>query len=94
MKDEDGELHNVMLFAAKDDPNRYPMWVTGSFSGGGCGVETDTEAGLFTPLMVATSWQGRLDRVVRRRLGLAVQDQQDAEREAAERPTAARKKIQ
>ncbi|KAE8992394.1 hypothetical protein PF005_g20373 [Phytophthora fragariae] len=51
MKDEDGELHNVMLFAAKDDPNRYPMWITGSFSGGGCGVETDTEAGLFTPLM-------------------------------------------
>ncbi|KAE8974970.1 hypothetical protein PR001_g25846 [Phytophthora rubi] len=51
MKDEDGELHNVMLFAAKGDLNRYPMWVTGSFSGGGCGVETDTEAGLFNPLM-------------------------------------------
>ncbi|KAE9283178.1 hypothetical protein PR003_g27200 [Phytophthora rubi] len=55
MKDEDGELHNVMLFAAKGDLNRYPMWVTGSFSGGGCGVETDTEAGLFNPLMVGVS---------------------------------------
>ncbi|KAF1792795.1 Glycosyl hydrolase, five-bladed beta-propellor domain [Phytophthora cactorum] len=41
MTDEDGELHNVMLFAAEGDPNRYPMWATGSFSGGGCGVEVD-----------------------------------------------------
>ncbi|KAF4315918.1 hypothetical protein G195_010540, partial [Phytophthora kernoviae 00238/432] len=56
MTDEDGELHNVMLFAAEGDPNRYPMWATGSFgSGGGCGVETDPEAGLFTPLMVGVS---------------------------------------
>ncbi|KAF1784357.1 Glycosyl hydrolase, five-bladed beta-propellor domain [Phytophthora cactorum] len=55
MTDEDGELHNVMLFAAEGDPNRYPMWATGSFSGGGCGVEVDPEAGLFTPLMVGVS---------------------------------------
>ncbi|KAL3665080.1 hypothetical protein V7S43_009713 [Phytophthora oleae] len=55
MTDEDGELHNVMLFAAEGDPNRYPMWATGSFSGGGCGVETDPDAGLFTPLMVGVS---------------------------------------
>ncbi|KAG1685492.1 hypothetical protein DVH05_021290 [Phytophthora capsici] len=55
MTDEDGELHNVMLFAAEGDPNRYPMWATGSFSGGGCGVETDPDAGFFTPLMVGIS---------------------------------------
>ncbi|KAE9339028.1 hypothetical protein PR003_g11218, partial [Phytophthora rubi] len=34
MKDEDGELYTVMLFAAKSDPNCYPMWASGSFSGG------------------------------------------------------------
>ncbi|KAE9164848.1 hypothetical protein PF005_g29850 [Phytophthora fragariae] len=55
MTDEDGELHNVMLFAAEGDPNRYPMWATGTIAGGGCGVETDAEAGLFTPLMVGVS---------------------------------------
>ncbi|KAI9991223.1 hypothetical protein PInf_018855 [Phytophthora infestans] len=55
IQDEDGEVHNVMRFAAEGDPNRYPMWATGSFSGGGCGVEVDPEAGLFTPLMVGVS---------------------------------------
>ncbi|ETK88529.1 hypothetical protein L915_07234, partial [Phytophthora nicotianae] len=55
IEDEDGEVHNLMLFAAEGDPNRYPMWATGSFSGGGCGVEVDPEAGLFTPLMVGVS---------------------------------------
>ncbi|KAG6623121.1 putative glycoside hydrolase [Phytophthora cinnamomi] len=55
IEDEDGEVHNLMLFAAEGSPNRYPMWATGSFSGGGCGVETDPEAGLFTPLMVGVS---------------------------------------
>ncbi|ETI35140.1 hypothetical protein F443_18463 [Phytophthora nicotianae P1569] len=45
MKDEDGELHNIMLFAAEGDPNRYPMRATGWFSGGGCGVETDPDVG-------------------------------------------------
>eukprot|EP00644_Phytophthora_capsici_P019196 jgi/Phyca11/537801/estExt2_fgenesh1_pg.C_PHYCAscaffold_1690002 len=52
MTDEDGELHNVMLFTAEGEPNRYPLWATGSFSGGGCGVEADPDAGFFTPLMV------------------------------------------
>ncbi|OWZ17970.1 Glycoside hydrolase [Phytophthora megakarya] len=53
--DEDGEVHNLMLFAAEGSPNRYPLWATGSFSGGGCGVVPDPEAGLFTPLMVGVS---------------------------------------
>ncbi|ETL95076.1 hypothetical protein L917_07073, partial [Phytophthora nicotianae] len=47
--------HNVVLFAAQGDTNRYSMWATGSISGGGCGVEVDPEAGLFTPLMVGVS---------------------------------------
>ncbi|KAE9068718.1 hypothetical protein PF007_g27576 [Phytophthora fragariae] len=34
MKEEDGELYTVMLFAAKGYPNRCPMWASGSFSGG------------------------------------------------------------
>ncbi|KAE9147380.1 hypothetical protein PF006_g7933, partial [Phytophthora fragariae] len=34
MKDEDDELYTVMLFAAKGDPNCYPMWASGSFSSG------------------------------------------------------------
>ncbi|KAE8897623.1 hypothetical protein PF003_g18391 [Phytophthora fragariae] len=34
MKDEDGELYTAMLFAAKGDPNCYPMWASRSVSGG------------------------------------------------------------
>ncbi|RLN94052.1 hypothetical protein BBJ28_00005558 [Nothophytophthora sp. Chile5] len=56
MTDEDGETHNVMLFAAEGSPDRYPMWATGTFgSGAGCGVETDPEEGLFSPLMVGVT---------------------------------------
>ncbi|ETL41934.1 hypothetical protein L914_07137, partial [Phytophthora nicotianae] len=53
MKDEDGELHNVMLFAAEGDPNRYPMWATGTFGAAGSdSASSDSDEGLFTPLMV------------------------------------------
>uniref|UniRef100_A0AAV1UBS1 Glycoside hydrolase n=1 Tax=Peronospora matthiolae TaxID=2874970 RepID=A0AAV1UBS1_9STRA len=59
MVDDDGELHNVMLFAAEGETNRYAMWATGSFAssrGYGFDFETDvSEAGLFTPLMVGVS---------------------------------------
>jgi beta-fructofuranosidase len=56
MKDEDGELHNVMLFAAEGDPNRYPMWATGAFGAAGSdSAGSDADAGLFTPLMVGVS---------------------------------------
>ncbi|EGZ18483.1 hypothetical protein PHYSODRAFT_332270 [Phytophthora sojae] len=52
MEDEDGELHND--------------GATGSISGAGCGVETDSEAGLFTPLMVGmsdrSSWYANTDK--------------------------------
>ncbi|KUG00013.1 hypothetical protein AM588_10008990 [Phytophthora nicotianae] len=56
MKDEDGELHNVMLFAAEGDPNRYPMWATGTFGAAGSdSASSDSDEGLFTPLMVGVS---------------------------------------
>ncbi|OWZ17972.1 Glycoside hydrolase [Phytophthora megakarya] len=56
MKDEDGELHNVMLFAAEGDPNRYPMWATGTFGAAGSDSgSSDSDDGLFTPLMVGVS---------------------------------------
>ncbi|RLN62707.1 hypothetical protein BBP00_00004596 [Phytophthora kernoviae] len=56
MTDEDGELHNVMLFAAEGDPNRYPMWATGTFgSGSSDSSGSDADEGLFTPLMVGVS---------------------------------------
>ncbi|KAH7461414.1 Acid beta-fructofuranosidase [Phytophthora ramorum] len=56
MTDEDGELHNVMLFAAEGDPNRYPMWATGTFDAAGSdSAGSDSNEGLFTPLMVGVS---------------------------------------
>ncbi|KAG7391112.1 hypothetical protein PHYPSEUDO_005879 [Phytophthora pseudosyringae] len=56
MTDEDGELHNVMLFAAEGDPNRYPMWATGTFGAAGSGsAGSASDEGLFTPLMVGVS---------------------------------------
>ncbi|KAG4054717.1 hypothetical protein PC116_g14612 [Phytophthora cactorum] len=58
MKDEDGELHNVMLFAAEGEPNRYPMWATGTFGATGSDSDSagsDSDEGLFTPLMVGVS---------------------------------------
>ncbi|KAK1942210.1 Acid beta-fructofuranosidase [Phytophthora citrophthora] len=56
MKDEDGELHNVMLFAAEGEPNRYPMWATGTFGAAGSdSAGSDSDEGLFTPLMVGIS---------------------------------------
>ncbi|KAE9041319.1 hypothetical protein PR003_g6977 [Phytophthora rubi] len=56
MKDADGELHNVMLFAAEGDPNRYPMWATGTFGAAGSdSASSDSDVGLFTPLMVGVS---------------------------------------
>ncbi|EGZ07035.1 hypothetical protein PHYSODRAFT_319617 [Phytophthora sojae] len=52
MKDEDGEMHNVMLFAAEGDPNRCPMWATGTFGAADSdSASADSDAGLFTPLM-------------------------------------------
>ncbi|KAF1784360.1 Glycosyl hydrolase, five-bladed beta-propellor domain [Phytophthora cactorum] len=60
MKDEDGELHNVMLFAAEGEPNRYPMWATGTFGATGSDSDSagsDSDEGLFTPLMdVLIGW--------------------------------------
>ena len=59
MTDDDGELHNVMLFAAEGETNRYAMWATGSFgSSDGYGFDfeqTASEVGRFTPLMVGVS---------------------------------------
>ncbi|KAE9062197.1 hypothetical protein PF010_g29505, partial [Phytophthora fragariae] len=56
MKDADGELHNVILFAAEGDPNRYPMWATGTFGAAGSdSASSDSDVGLFTPLMVGVS---------------------------------------
>ncbi|GMF66668.1 unnamed protein product [Phytophthora fragariaefolia] len=56
MKDEDGEMHNVMMFAAEGDPNRYPMWATGTFGAAGSdSASSDSDEGLFTPLMVGVS---------------------------------------
>ncbi|KAF1326262.1 Glycoside hydrolase, partial [Globisporangium splendens] len=53
--DEDGEMHNLLMFAAEGDPKRYPMWATGTIgSRDSCG-ETDSQAGLFQPKMVGVS---------------------------------------
>ncbi|TDH73997.1 hypothetical protein CCR75_003633 [Bremia lactucae] len=49
MTDEDGELHNVILFAAEGQTNRYPMWATGTFSSK---KKANLNAGLLTPHMV------------------------------------------
>ncbi|GMF11172.1 unnamed protein product [Phytophthora lilii] len=56
MTDEDGELHNVMLFAAEGEPNRYPKWATGTFGAAGSdSASSDSDEGLLTPLMVGVS---------------------------------------
>ncbi|CAH0487749.1 unnamed protein product [Peronospora farinosa] len=49
IKDEDGYSHNVLLFAAESEPDRYVMWAFGSFSGHGKGAKMDMGASRFIP---------------------------------------------
>ncbi|KAL7685732.1 putative glycoside hydrolase, family 32, glycosyl hydrolase family 32 [Plasmopara halstedii] len=55
IKDEDGQLHNVLLFSAVEDSDRYAMWSTGSFSCYNVDQEFDVDTSLFSPLMVGVT---------------------------------------
>lgn len=62
--DADGEMHNLMMFAAEGTPRRYPMWAVGSLGSGvraSCGGDdddasaVDPQAGFFQPKMVGVT---------------------------------------
>ncbi|KAE9274136.1 hypothetical protein PF001_g27192 [Phytophthora fragariae] len=80
------------IYTHKDGKNVLISWViednnftAGQPQGWGGMLSVPCKVGISSVCDIdVVNSQGRLDRVVRRRLGQAVQDQQDAEREAAE----------